>query len=200
MTFLPSSHRMTSPGDHFLEGRTNLQIIYLLGVATHLSKRTAKKPPVQSVLSNTTMKTKRYFVFLLMCFALVAHVLAAMRELTEPGLGFPDSFPAPARAKVEAVLQRPDCKFLGGFWLNSFTSLRYEGETVPLNLFLESLAECPGITLSIRFDNHSMKANCDWVVTQEPGDPTRLCVRINLNSSRVKLEDLVVPEMKAPIQ
>jgi hypothetical protein len=134
-----------------------------------------------------------------MCFALVAHVLAAMGKITEPGLGFPDSFPAPARAKVQAVLERPDYKFLGGFWLNSFTSLKYEGETVALNLFLRSLAECPGITLSIRFDNHSMEGNCDWVVTQGPFEPTRLCVRINLKSSRIKFEDLMVPDHKGPI-
>ena len=146
------------------------------------------------------MKTKLYFVSLLMCFALVAHVIAAMSELTEPGLGFPASFPAPARAKVEAVLQRADCKFLGGHWLNSFTSLRYEGETVPLNLFIKSLAECPGITVSIRFDNHSIPDNCDWVVTQGPFELNKVCVRINLKSSRIKLEDLVVPDSKAPSQ
>ncbi len=144
------------------------------------------------------MKTKLYFTALLICLALVGQVFAAMGEITEPGLGFPNSFPVAAREKVQAVLERPDCKFLSGHWLNSFTSLKYQGETAPLNLFMQSLSECSGITLSIRFDKHSMTDDCDWTVTQGPFELTKLCVRINLKSKRIKLEDLVVPDTHGP--
>jgi hypothetical protein len=144
------------------------------------------------------MKTRLYFVCLLMCFALVAQVLAAMDELTKPGLGFPDSFPASARAKLEAVLQRPDCKFVGGMAHNAGTNLRYAGETRSLNLFLESLAECPGITLSMRFHSYTYLGEADWALEQDGFDPTHLCVRVNLKSPRIHFEDLVVPVIKGP--
>lgn len=144
------------------------------------------------------MKTKLTVVSLVVCFGLVAHAFAAMGDLKEPGLGFPDSFPAAARTKIMAALRRPDCKFLSGTSHNAGTRLRYAGETVPLNLFLESLAGCPGITVSIRFHNELGDGISDWVVDQDGFDPTRLCVRVNLKSSRVKIENLVVPEIKAP--
>jgi hypothetical protein len=146
------------------------------------------------------MRIKRSLACFFLCFGFVANALAGWRDLKEPGLGFPDSFPAAVQTQINAVLRRPDCKFLGGLSHNSGTVLRFEGETVPLNLFLESLAACPGITLSMRFNNPE-NANYDWTVEQGDFDsngPGGLCVRVNLKSPRIKIENLVVPDIKGP--
>lgn len=143
------------------------------------------------------MKTKLHLACLFLCSALAAHAFAAISHVDEPALAFPDSFPDAARAKVMDALRRPDCRFLGGTSYNTGTTLRYEGETVPLNLFLESLAACPGITLSIRFNNPE-NADYDWTVEQDGMQPDRLCVRINLKSPRITVENLVVPDRTGP--
>jgi hypothetical protein len=46
----------------------------------------------------------------------------------------------------------------------------------------------------MRFNNYAGDANVDWVVDQDGFQPQRLCVRVNLKSSRIKMEDLVVPD------
>jgi hypothetical protein len=44
-------------------------------------------------------------------------------ELKAPGVAFAQGYPADAQAKVMSALTRPELKFLGGFGLNSHTSL-----------------------------------------------------------------------------
>ena len=153
------------------------------------------------------MRTKLIVACLFICFGLAGHALAAMDEIKEPELSFPDSFPAAARVKVMAALNQPDCKFLGGMWLNGFTSLRYKGETMPLNLLLKSLAECAGITLTIRFQEFSDDVGFDWLVSQEPAEwlkghdkvrSVSVCVDVNLKSSRIKMWKLHMPDYKGP--
>ena len=104
-----------------------------------------------------------------MVFAFALHQstsVASHGELDQPAFGFPESFSAAARSQIMRALQRTDCKFLGGTSHTTRTTLRYEGETVPLNLFLKDLAACPGITLSFRF-NTPENANYDWTVEQD---------------------------------
>jgi hypothetical protein len=143
------------------------------------------------------MKTALAPSSLVLCLALVGHAVAGFSLLDEPGFGFPDTFPAASRQKVSETLRRTDCKFLGGTSFTAGTVLRYEGETVPLNLFLEDLAACPGITLSIRFNNPE-NANYDWTVEQDGFQPERLCVRINWKSPRLKIENFVAPDWTGP--
>ena len=122
---------------------------------------------------------------------------AAYMELTEPTVAFPQGFPDSAKTNIFARLRRADCKFLGGSALNSSTSLRYSGDTIPLNLFMEGLATCPGLTLSVRF-YEGPDDSSDWHVTHIAHQPTQFVVRINLKSSRIKLDKLVIPDIKAP--
>jgi hypothetical protein len=135
---------------------------------------------------------------LLLTLALATNAFALAGELREPGLAFPQTFPESARTNLTAALTRPDCTFLGGFFLNSFTNLRYQGETTALNLFLEGLVKCPGVTLSIRFQTDSTPADCDWMLAHTADQPHKLTVHINLKSSRINLEKLVLPESKGP--
>lgn len=143
------------------------------------------------------MKTARYVASFLLCIVLSIQAFASMSDLDKPVLGFPKTFPVAAREKVNDALQPVDCKFVAGTSHTAGTVLRYEGETVPLNFLLERLAACPGMTLSIRFNNPE-NATYDWTVEQSAFHPERVCVRINLKSPRITAEDLVVPDRAGP--
>src|SRR5687767_10140719 len=90
-------------------------------------------------------------------------------DLKEPTLAFPQGFAESARTNIMAALQRSDCKFVGGSFINSFTSLKYGGDTLALNLFLEGLVKCPGVVLSVRFHSDRAPADCDWLVSHRAG-------------------------------
>lgn len=137
----------------------------------------------------------------LLCAAFLATVTDALGlagDLTEPGVAFSQSYPDGARQRVMAALQRPDCKFLKGRFINSHTTLFYAGETKALNLFLADLAKCSGVTLSVSFTAAPVAGEpCDWVVSHD-ADANRFAVRVNLKSERIKLPDLSLPEIKGP--
>jgi hypothetical protein len=151
-------------------------------------------------LESKIMKTKSYIVCLLLLFGAATNAFGLAGELKEPGLAFPEGFSESARTNILASLRRPDSTFLGGHFISSFTSLKYGGETLALNLFLEGLAKCPGVVLSVRFQNEGIPDDSDWMVSHMGalGDPGRLTVRVNLKSSRISLEKLVIPESKGP--
>jgi hypothetical protein len=129
-------------------------------------------------------------------FSLVSFAFALAGKLDSPGVAFMGGYPKDAQAKVMAVLTRADCKFLGGHFVNSFTSLRYQGETRALNLFLDDLVKCPGVTVQVGFKK--LDDECDWRVSHE-AYPNRFHVEVNLNSKRVKIEDVYIPEIKGPM-
>jgi hypothetical protein len=127
---------------------------------------------------------------------LATPVGAAYGELKSPSVGFPESTPEVTKVAVQKALARKDCTFLGGHWLNSFTSLRYRGNTLAANLFLDQLAKCPGVTVSVRFRKQG--DDWDWRVSHMAWDGPEFGVEINLNSPRLNIEDLVVPDAKGP--
>ena len=62
----------------------------------------------------------------LFCAALLAtatDALALAGELKEPAVAHAAGYPEAAQKLVRAALTRPDCKFLGGRFINSHTSL-----------------------------------------------------------------------------
>lgn len=115
-------------------------------------------------------------------------------KLDQPGVAFSSGYPAEAQKKVMAVLNRKDAKFLSGHFVNSWSSLTYQGETQAANMFLEELAQCPGVTVSVSFKKLE---NGDWRVGHD-GHANRFQVEINLASPRLDLEKLVVPAAKGP--
>jgi len=138
-------------------------------------------------------------LFCAILLATAAQSFALIFELDRPGLALPKDFPAATRTNLLAVLQRPECKFLGGSAFNSNTHLKYGGDTSALNRFLDALTKCPGLTLSIRFYPYDESKKLDWVVDHSGNDsPENICVRVNLNSTRIKLDDLAVPDTKGP--
>lgn len=150
------------------------------------------------------MSSLRGFCFLLVSCGLITSlgltspVNAAAGTLTQPSVALPAEYSKAHGDKVYAALRRTDSKFLGGNWLNSFTSLRYSGNTRALGLFLEQLSECPGVSVSVSFfrpgPGQDLEST-DWQVAHD-AHSNSFNVRINLQSKTVNLEDLYVPPIK----
>lgn len=137
----------------------------------------------------------------LLCAALLAtttDVFALAGELKEPGVAHAQGYPQAAQEQVMAALNRPDCKFLKGNFINSHTSLLYAGETKALNQLLGDLAKCPGVTLHVSFATDLIPGQpCDWVLSHD-AHANSFHVRVNLKSNRLKLSELSLPEIKGP--
>ncbi|MFT4588805.1 MAG: hypothetical protein ACI9VS_000884 [Candidatus Binatia bacterium] len=136
-------------------------------------------------------------LLLFLCFT-TPSLFAVLGHLDKPGLAWPKSFPAEHRAAVQKVLERPGCKFLGGIFLNSFTTLRYSSSTQELSMFLDELSKCPGVTLSVSFVDSLPKAG-DWHVHHHTGKGFRFHVRISLESKNIKVSELVLPVVRTPL-
>jgi hypothetical protein len=126
--------------------------------------------------------------------ACAAPIFALAGTLDSPGVAFSGDYPKDAQGRVMAALTRKDCKFLDGMFVNWFTTLRYQGETKALNLFLGDLAKCPGVTVQVGFKKLE---ECDWRVSHD-AHGNRFHIEVNLNSKQIKLEDLYIPEAQGP--
>ncbi len=115
-------------------------------------------------------------------------------DLKTPGVALSTTLSTNIQAQIQAVLERPDCKFLGGQFINFSTTLRYESETAALSLFLEELAKCPETSLTISFSKEFLE-ECDWEVQHRPN---HFHIRVNLNSTRMDLEKLALPIITGP--
>ena len=139
-------------------------------------------------------------VLAVLLFASTLRAFALAGELSEPGLAMPTNVPPAFSTNLTAALTDAKVKFLGGNFVNGFTALRYGGETRALNGFLERLAKCPGIKLSVRFENCADEQPQAWLLTHDAWhDGYAVCVRINLKSRQLQLADLVLPEVAGPL-
>ena len=133
---------------------------------------------------------------LLVLLALPAVAWGLAGELDRPSLATSKEFPDADYQKVRAVLEGKNGKFLGGRFVNSFTSLEYAGDTTALNQFIEALARCPNVKVRVSFYGPTGEvAECDWMVTHM-AISNELQVRINLASKNVELEKLYLPPVK----
>ena len=123
----------------------------------------------------------------------------AMGELDTPNIPFGDGGLNPTPSEVNLVLRDNEYDYVGGHWLNSWTSLRYCGDTKVLNSFLAALAHCPGIVSSIdlRGTNHPAHLDCDWHVGHL-ANSNRIQVSINLSSPRITAESIHLPDIAGP--
>jgi hypothetical protein len=127
--------------------------------------------------------------------ACAAPVFALAGTLDSPGVAFSGDYPKKARDQVMAALTRKDCKFLGGEFVNWFTTLRYAGDTKALNLFLGDLVKCPGAAVHVGFKK--LDDDCAWRVSHD-AHGNRFQIEVNLNSKKISIEDLYIPEAKGP--
>ena len=143
------------------------------------------------------MRTRRCLLLgataLVMGAALPASAL--LIKLDRPSVAFAQGYPKESVEKVLAVLNRKDCTFVDGMGINSFTTIHYRSSTVALNQFLEELAACPGVTLSVSLKK--LPQEYDWRLSHE-AHGNRFHAQVNLNSKRLDLESLVIPELKGP--
>lgn len=144
-----------------------------------------------------SMKTLIHAISFLLFLSVSTRAFALAGELKEPDIALPVGFSESTRTNVMAALRHPACNFSGGYFLNSFTSLKYEGNTSALNLFLDSFSKCSGVTLSIRF-NHEHATESDWLVAHNAQDPGRFTVHVNVQSKNIKVADLVIPDICCP--
>ncbi len=128
-------------------------------------------------------------------FCLPGLASALYVELSAPGAAFLQGYPADARAKVMSALTRPDLKFLGGFGLNSHTTLRYRSDSRGVNRLLADLATCPGVSVQVRFVK--LDDECD-IRLNHLAQNNNFQVEVNLNPGRVRVEDVELPSITGP--
>jgi hypothetical protein len=144
------------------------------------------------------MKTLSRLAGLLLLGGVTLPAFGLAGDLREPGLAFPGDFPDSARAAITAALRQPGAGFAGGRFINWTTTLRYGGDTQALNRFLDGLVKCPGVAVSVRFQARHLEADSEWTVSHSAEAPGDLTVHVNLQSGRVRLEDLAIPAAKGP--
>lgn len=157
-----------------------------------------RHPLPSNTLRMKTLLARWFLAALLVANAANAFALAG--DLTEAGVALPAGYPKAAQDQVMAALERPDCKFLKGHFINWHTSLLYAGETKALNQFLDALAKCPGVTLYVSFTTDPVPRDdgqCDWFVSHD-AHANSFHVRVNLKSERLKLPELRLPVVKGP--
>lgn len=111
-------------------------------------------------------------------------------RLTKPSVAFAASYPREAQSRVMAALQRPDCTFVQGHGLNSFTSLSYRGKTEALNGMAKALAACPGVSLSARLV--AKDEGWDWRLGHQ-AHGNSFGMEINTRSERIDRTKLQLP-------
>lgn len=146
------------------------------------------------------MNFRQIFACALLLQAWMSTGYALAGELKEPGLAFPSTFSESGRLSLHAALKGNAFQYSGGHFVNSATTLTYRGDTSGLNAFLAGIAKCPGFTLSVRFDSSDYPGTTgtDWVLSHNAHSPDQVFVRINLKSSKLKLEELTIPPSGAP--
>jgi hypothetical protein len=144
------------------------------------------------------MNMKIILLTLAVVFSGTMPLLARSSALAKPSFASPTSCPTQVVIQVSDALNRPDCKFIGGQLASRSTHLRYSGDTKALNGMLADLAKCPGVVFTIQFTDNFIESG-DWSVSSQPGSNQFIFqVLVNLQSERIKLDELRVPEMKGP--
>jgi len=143
---------------------------------------------------------------LLAAIALIAIALSVMTArrafaiviaLRSANVSSSADYPASAEQQVQAALQRKDCKFLRGIWINGRTTIHYAGNAASLNGLVGDLVKCPGVTVSLRF--RKLNEQGDWLLLHDARRRANSFeIQINLNSKRIDLENLVLPTTKGP--
>lgn len=124
-------------------------------------------------------------------FAGRSDALALAGEVKHPGVALSQKLPETVRKKISAALNRKDCKFLGGAFINSFTTLWYTSDTRALNLFLDDLKHIPQVLLHVSFVKELSREDAAWSVHHQASE-NRFQIRIALGGP-IKIEDIYLP-------
>jgi len=140
------------------------------------------------------MNYKSLFVGLLGVVLMLAgrsDALGLAGEVKHPGVALSQKLPGTVRQKISAALKRKDCKFLGGNFINSFTTLWYTSDTQALNLFMDDLKHIPQVLLHVSFVKELSRADAAWAVHHQ-ASANRFQIRVALGG-RIKIEEVYLP-------
>jgi hypothetical protein len=143
------------------------------------------------------MKLNLPLAGLLLAVALLAgrsDASAMAGDLKQPGVALPTKYPEAIRKKIRAALNREDCKFVSGSFVNWFTTLRYDSDTKALNLFLDDLKNIPQVTLKVSFVKSIEHESAAWSV-HHGAHGNRFHIRVPLDG-RIKIEELYIPDIQ----
>jgi hypothetical protein len=149
------------------------------------------------------MHRNRWYFLSAFCVALAAisnRASPAAGELNLPSVATYSTYPQAHRQQLLTILQRKDCKFVKGSWLNASTQLHYHSNTEALGHFLSALAKCPGVTVSISFYRPGEEARwapetSNWSVFHSAYN-NHFQVKVNLASDEIDLTSLYIPPLK----
>ncbi len=110
-------------------------------------------------------------------------------------VSLPSNYPAAARKQIADMLNSKDYKFQDGFFINWSSTIRYQGDTQALNVFLDRIAKCPAVKIFTTFKK--LDDACDWRVHHD-GHSNTFQVVVNLRSQSAHLEELVIPSISGP--
>jgi len=120
--------------------------------------------------------------------------------LEKPSVAILSSVPKADRDMILKAINRKDCKFIKGGWINKFTRIHYHSDTKALGLFLEGLTKCPGVKVNVGFyrpDKYSMWApeNSNWSLFHHASENS-FQIKIRLESD-IDLTKLHIPDLKS---
>lgn len=142
-----------------------------------------------------SMKTNLLFLMLFSATLFVSHdAFALAGELKRPGISLSTKHSQETRERIMKVLNREDAKFVGGRFINWFTTMHYAGDAKALSLFMDELAKIPGVVLSVSFVKDRIFDEAPWSVHHE-AHGNRFHIRVSMNSD-IKMEEIYIPEIR----
>lgn len=128
----------------------------------------------------------------------VFRAFALAGDLDHPSLSFPESTAPGVRERIMQVLCEQPSEFRGGRFVNARTALHYAGQTPSLNRFLAGLAACPDLQLHIAFRKDP--GEVAWTLEHDGWTgPQRFSIRINLDCQTLRLDEVLIPEIRTSV-
>ncbi len=117
-------------------------------------------------------------------------------NLDQPSLSFSADDQVLDREAVMKAICDESYGFLGGFFVNASTTLRYGGGTDDLNRFLKRLSRCRGARLVVVNQDSHIGQDATWRLHHSAwGNPRQFTVSINSSSPHFDKHRLVIPEI-----
>ena len=137
---------------------------------------------------------------LLSCIVVPRPAHALSISLPRPELNFPKGKQPQWAPSVLQALNEPQTHYLGGLiseWPPEWgTYLNYNGDTSALNSLLTKLGSAKGLHLAVSFTRSTAPnaAPGSWTVEYSQTTPDKIMLIINLNSTKIDLAKLHLPE------
>ena len=95
------------------------------------------------------------------------------------------------RHQVFRALNAQGSTFRGGMGFNARSFLNFEGDSKAINQMMREFSECPATRVTCEFKK--VNGHCDWQIVH---DDRSFHVTVNLNSDRVRRDDVSVPTIR----